>query len=175
MQTSIFSVSSVQSNLNLQLQSTKLSQRQNENQATAAVRDKLDLGQSGPLTTEQAIAIVTERTISKLSAVVADARAALGLPEGGPLDVSPEATATRIADFALNFFDKYQEQHPEVSGDDARKQFAKFIGDAIGQGIKEARGILDALSALNPDVNQKIDSISNVIQKRLDSFVSGTN
>ena len=153
-------ISSVQSNLSIFLDSTKVSQRKASQQATTGIQDKLDLGQSGPLTMEQAIAIVTERSMSKLRAVVGDARAALGIPEGSALDTSPEATAQRIGDFALNFFDKYQQQHPEVSGDDARKQFADFIGKAIGQGIQEAQGILGALSALNPDVNQKIDSIA---------------
>ncbi|MBX7259437.1 MAG: DUF5610 domain-containing protein [Candidatus Hydrogenedentes bacterium] len=171
----VASVSSVQSSYNIFYQSTKTSSTSSYVQDNTGAADKLDLGQSGPLTTEQAISIVTERSISKLQAVVSDARASLGLSEDSPLDVSPEATANRIADFALNFFDKYLEKHPEVSGDDAKKQFAEFIGGAIGQGIEEARGILGALSALNPDVDNHINSIADLIQKRLDDFVSGTS
>lgn len=170
----VASISSVQSSYNVFYQSTKSTAIASYQPDTAAAADKLDLGQGGPLTAEQAIAIVTERSISKLQAVVSDARASLGLPEDSAVDISPEATANRIADFALNFFDKYLERHPEISGDDAKKQFAEFIGGAIGQGIEEARGILGALSALNPDVDNHINSIAGLIQKRLDDFVSGS-
>lgn len=140
---------------------------------TSLFQDKLDLGKGAPLSKEQTNALILERAFNKLRSVVDDARAALGLPEGSALDTSAEAAAQRIGDFAINFFDKYMEKHPEVSGEAARKQFADFIGGAIGQGINEARGILDALSALNPDVTGKIDSISQLIQKRLDDFVAG--
>ncbi len=169
------SISSVQSSYNVFYESTKTTSTSVAQKNTSALTDTLDLGQSGPLSTEQAISIVTERSMNKLLAVVSDARTQLGLSENDPLDVSPEATANRIADFALNFFDKYMEQHPEVSGDDSKKQFADFIGGAIGQGIEEARGILGALSALNSDVDNHINSIADLIQKRLDDFVSGTS
>ena len=141
--------------------------------ASKPAQDTLDLGKGEPLSKEQTNALILERAFNKLRSVVGDARAALGIPENAELDTSAEATAQRIGDFALNFFDKYQEQHPEVEGDAARKQFADFIGGAINQGIQEARGILDALSALTPDATNKIDSISQLIQKRLDNFVSG--
>ncbi|GMV95090.1 MAG: hypothetical protein AMXMBFR82_48680 [Candidatus Hydrogenedentota bacterium] len=166
-------ISSVQTNLFAQYQSTQLSFRQNQESATALVRDSLDLGQSGPLSTEDAINIVTERSLNKLLSVVNEARAELGIPEGSVLDISPEATAGRIADFALGFFDVYREQHSELGENEARQQFAEFIGGAIGQGIEEARGILGALQALNPDVDNKIETIADLIQQRLDAFVSG--
>lgn len=168
-------ISSVQTNLFAQYQSTQTSFQQDQGAATASVRDRLDLGKSGPLSTEDAINIVTERSLNKLLSVINDARGALGIPEGSTLDISPEATAGRIADFALGFFDTYLEQHSELEGDEARKQFAEFIGGAIGQGIEEARGILGALQALNPDVDNKIGTIADLIQQRLDAFVSGTD
>ena len=168
------SITSVQTaNLYASLQTSKVFNSQTGEQASSGILDKLDLGQSGPLSKEQTNSIILERAMNKLRSVVDDARAELGLPEGSSLDTSAEATAQRIGDFALNFFDKYMEKHPEVSGDDARKQFADFIGGAISQGIEEARGILNSLSALNPDVTNKIDSISDLIKKRLDDFVSG--
>ncbi len=169
---SIAAISSVQStNVYAMYQSS--SKVTTRDTAASPVQDKLDIGKGGPLSEEQTNAIVLERAFNKLRSVVDDARAALGLPEGSVLDISAEATAQRIGDFALNFFDKYLEKHPEVSGEDARKQFADFIGGAIGQGIDEAKGILQSLSALNPDANTKIDSISQLIQKRLEDFVAG--
>ena len=168
-------ISSVQSSnlYALHQSSSKATTTRTSDKATSTLKDKLDLGQSAPLSKEQTNAIILDRAYNKLRSVVDGARAELGLPEGSTLDISAEATAQRIGDFALNFFDKYLEKHPEVSGEAARKQFADFIGAAIGQGIEEASGILESLSALDPDVTTKIDSIGQLIQKRLDDFVAG--
>ena len=167
-------ISSVQSSYNVYLQATQTYAKQTQGSATALVQDSLNLGASGPLSTEDAIGIVTERSMNKLLEVVNQAKADLGIPEGGILDTSPEATAQRITDFALGFFDKFLENHPDIEGEDARKQYAEFIGGAIGQGVEEARGILDALSVLNPDLDGHITSITDLIQQRLDAFVSGS-
>ena len=105
-------------------------------------------------------------------AVVGDARAELGIPEGAAIDTSAEATAGRIADFALGAFEAFKRNHGDLGEDEAREEFVAFIGAAINQGISEARGILEALSALNPEVGTKIDTISGFIQQRLDDFLA---
>jgi len=125
----------------------------------------------GGVSEGQAQGIVLDRAYEKLRAVVGDAKSALGIAEGDVLDTSPEATGNRIADFAINFFSKYAENNGLEDTEEGRKAFADFIGGAIGQGIEEARGILTALSALNPDVQTGIDATATHIQKRLDDFV----
>ena len=115
---------------------------------------------------------MVERALDKLRAVVADAKAELNLPEDSPLDTSPEATATRIADFALGFFSKYAENNGLEDNEEGRAQFAQFIGEAINAGIGEARDILSALKALNPDVDNGIEATAQIIQSRLDDFVA---
>lgn len=115
--------------------------------------------------------MVLERAYNKLKGIVDDARSALGIPEGAVLDTSPEATAGRIADFALGFFDKYAKQHGLADDEAGRQQFADFIGGAIGQGIDEARGILSALQVLDGDTSSKIDQTASIIQQRLSDFV----
>lgn len=125
----------------------------------------------GNISESQAQGIVLDRAYEKLRAVVGDARTALGLSEGDVLDTSPNATANRIADFALNFFSKYAENNGLEDNEDGRRAFVDFIGAAIGQGIEEAKGILTALSALNPDVQTGIADTATHIQKRLDDFV----
>ncbi|MBI3119084.1 MAG: DUF5610 domain-containing protein, partial [Candidatus Hydrogenedentes bacterium] len=119
-------------------------------------QDTVSFGQT-KVTGSQAQNMVYERAMEKLRAVVDEARAELGVPEGAVLDTSPDATAQRILDFALNFFDKYAEKHGLNDDEAGWKQFADFIGGAIGQGIYEARGILGALNALNPDISANID------------------
>ena len=125
-----------------------------------------------PPSAAEAINIVVERAMERLRQVVSDARAELGIPEDATLDTSPEATAQRIVDFALGFFDQYVENHPELSGDDARQEFSIFIGAAIQQGIQEAQGILGALDALNPEVESLIGAIESIVQERLDAFAA---
>lgn len=134
-------------------------------------RDVLQLG-SIPLSNGDSMRVVLERAMEKLRAVVGDARAELGIPEGAVIDTSAEATAGRIADFALGAFETFKRNHGDLGGDEARQEFVAFIGAAINQGISEARGILDALSALNPEVGSKIDTISGLIQQRLDDFLA---
>jgi len=134
--------------------------------------DRVDLGQQA-LSSAQAMNIVMERALDKLRGVVDEARAQLGIPEDAVLDTSPEATANRIADFALGVFGVWRKNHDELAEEDARKQFASFIGGAIQQGIQEARGILTALNALNGEVDTNINTTWDIIQQRLSDFVSG--
>jgi len=134
--------------------------------------DILDIGKGQKLTTEESMQIVVERAMDKLRSVVSDARAALGIPEDTEIDTSAEATGNRIADFALGAFDKWSKNHSGLADEDARKQFADFIGGAIQQGISEARGILGSLNALTGEVDTNINSTWDVIQNRLNDFVA---
>lgn len=137
----------------------------------SAPRDTVEFGSAGVLTDRQTMSIVLERAMQKLYSVVEDARAALGIPDDAVIDTSPEATAGRIADFALGAFGKWWDNHGELGEEEARTQFADFIGGAISQGIEEARGILGALNALTPEVDGNIDRTAELIQQRLKDFV----
>ena len=135
-------------------------------------RDIVQFGGQG-LSNDESMQIIFERAMDKLRGVVDAARAELGVPEGATLDTSPEATAGRIVDFALGNFGHFYDNHPELSEEEARVQFADFIGGAINQGIQEASGILAALNALNPDVESMIETISGIINERLAAFAQG--
>jgi len=133
--------------------------------------DSVSFGGGEAVSNSQALQIVTERAFEKLRSVVAEARAELGIPEGEELDTSPEATANRIADFALGFFDNYAENNSLADDAEGRQQFVDFIGAAVQQGIDEARGILTSLQALNPEVDGNIEQTSSIIQNRFADFV----
>jgi len=133
--------------------------------------DILTLGKGDKVTNSQAMNIVSERAYEKLRAVVSEARAALGLPEGSELDTSPDATANRIADFALGFFGKYAENNGLANDAEGRQKFVDFIGAAVTKGIDEARGILSSLQALNGDIGTNIDKTAGIIQDRFSAFV----
>ena len=135
-------------------------------------RDILELGGGGPLSAAAAQNMVLERAYARLASVVEGARAELGIPQGAVIDTSPDATAERILNFALGAFGRYSENHPELEGDAARSAFANFIGNAINQGIAEARDILGALNALNPDITSNIDRTALIIHTGLQDFVA---
>ena len=134
--------------------------------------DTVSLG-SQSISTQDAAQVIVDKALEKLRQVVGDARAALGLTEDSPLDTSPEATANRILNFALGSFEHFVDNHPELEVDEARQAFAELIGDAIDQGIREAREILDALNAVTPEVESLIDSISSIVHERLEAFAAG--
>jgi hypothetical protein len=136
-------------------------------------QEKVDFGKNGQVGNQKAMSMVLERAMEKLRSVVTDAKKALGMSDSDVIDTSPEATAGRIADFAIGAFSSWQKNHTDLSEDDARKQFSDFIGAAIQEGISQARGILTALNSLTGDVNTNIDTTWNIIQQRLDDFVAG--
>lgn len=140
--------------------------------ATTASLDIVQFG-SGALSNAESMNIVLERAMEKLRAVVGEARAELGIPEDALLDTSPEATAERILEFALSSFDLYYDNHPELGEDEARQQFADFIGGAIMQGIQEASDILISLEALTPGVDSMIETITGIIEGGLAAFAAG--
>lgn len=88
------------------------------------------------------------------------------------LDVSPQATADRIVQMSTAFFDKYQENHLELSTDDALSSFTKLISGGIDTGFKEARDILSGLNVLNEgNIGSNIDTTYDLVQKGLQAFV----
>ncbi len=133
--------------------------------------DRLDIGRTGALTNDQAMNIVLERAMEKLRGVVDQAKAELGIPAGQTLDTSPEATATRIVEFALGFFENYASRHKLNDDEEGRAAYVEFISKAVYKGIDEARGILNALNALNPDVNGNIDKTTDLINQQFERFI----
>jgi len=134
-------------------------------------KDAVEFGKNGPLSNGQAMGIVLDRAYEKLLAVVNQAREELGIPQNAIIDTSPDATAERILNFALGFFDRYAKNNNLEDNEEGRAQFAEFIGAAIRQGISEARDILGALNSLSPDINANINKTADIIQQRLEDFV----
>jgi uncharacterized protein DUF5610 len=87
------------------------------------------------------------------------------------LDVSPEATAERIVSLSTAFFSSYQEQHPELSQEEAVSAFVDVISGGINQGFSEAREILDGLQVLEGDIASNIDKTYDLVQTGLASFL----
>lgn len=87
-------------------------------------------------------------------------------------DNSPEGTAGRIVSLSTAFFSAFQQQHTELTGDDALNNFMDTIKGGIEKGFKEARDILKGLKVLGGDIAANIDKTYDLVQKGLDAFVS---
>jgi len=86
------------------------------------------------------------------------------------VDFSPEATADRIVTFSLNFFNAYQEQHPELDEQQARNTFADLMFEGVEKGVGEAKDILKALSVLDGSVADDIDKTMSFISEGFEKF-----
>ncbi len=87
------------------------------------------------------------------------------------IDVSPEATADRIVSMSTGFFSQYQEQHSELSTEEAVKSFAELIAGGIDQGFSEAKEILNGLKVLEGDIASNIDITYDLVHQGLQDFV----
>ncbi|MCD6288000.1 MAG: DUF5610 domain-containing protein [Candidatus Hydrogenedentes bacterium] len=141
------------------------------NQKTVATGDRLEIGRGG-ISSADAIKVLTDRVLEKIRATVEEARNALGIPSASQLDTSADATASRIFDFAMGFFDAYREKHPELDDDEAKQKFVDLVGGAIQQGIQEARDILSGIAPISDPINQKIDAIAASLNDRFNQFLN---
>jgi len=87
------------------------------------------------------------------------------------LDVSPEATASRIVGLATGFYQAYQQQNPNIAPEESLDKFMSVISGGIDKGFKDARDILESLSVLNGKIATDIDSTYELVQEGLKKFV----
>ena len=87
------------------------------------------------------------------------------------VDVSPEATASRIVSLATGFFHAYQQQNPDIAPEESLDKFMSIISAGIETGFKDARDILESLSVLGGKIATDIDSTYDLVQEGLKHFV----
>ncbi|MCB0354217.1 MAG: DUF5610 domain-containing protein [Bdellovibrionales bacterium] len=113
------------------------------------------------------VSLNVEELIAKLNEVLKD-----DLPDGveslDPSEHTPEKTAQRIVDGSTAFFSVYQEQHPELSGDELVDSFMKTIRGGIETGFKDALSTLSQVGALEvPGVEGGIDETKKLVEEKL--------
>ena len=113
---------------------------------------------------------LSQKDLQNLESLVESAKADLGVSPDTSFDVTPEATANRIVDFALLALSQFQENHADLSEEDVRTEFVEFIGKAIGKGVDEARDILKGLNSLTEEVDADISITVDIINQRLQEF-----
>lgn len=83
------------------------------------------------------------------------------------IDTGPEATAGRIADFAMSFFPAYAKQHPDMSYEEQVDSYQKMVEGAVDEGFKEAMQILGALPK---EVAEGIQQTRDLVDQKLTSI-----
>lgn len=86
------------------------------------------------------------------------------------VDVSPEATASRIVGFALGLKGVYSRQNSEMSEEEMMGGFEEEIRLGIKDGFSNARGILGDLDLLSGDISSNVDATWDLVQQKLNDF-----
>jgi len=118
--------------------------------------------------------VYTQATLNRLAAVVNMSAAELGI-NLETYDASPEATADRIAGFAISMFSVYQKQNPELSEEEALAKYEPYIKRAIDKGFNEALKILGSLNINDDQTMSGIQQTYDLIQEKLDNFFHGSS
>lgn len=135
-------------------------------------RDRVDIGRNGKVTMQQAVMIITERSMEHVRQGIGESREALRIPGEKTVDPVPDAAAGRIMVFALEGFEQFQRTElKDMDAAKARQAYAGLLGPAVRRGIAEAETILTALNALNANVRAFISEMSQELEQRIADFV----
>jgi hypothetical protein len=116
--------------------------------------------------------LVLRSVIDRLNELLDDGTGVPALDTASKQDNSPDGTAGRILSQSTAFFDAYAAQHPGEDEATTAKSFVDMIRGGVEQGFKDARGILEGLSALQGDVASNIDKTYELVMKGLDDFLA---
>lgn len=118
------------------------------------------------------LALVLNSAIDKINEFLAPTLGDNSIQKGtdSGLDVSPEATAERIASLSTSFYSAFKAQHPEESEAEVLTNFIETISSGIETGFSEARDILDGLGVLEGDTSSNIDQTFELVQEKLAAF-----
>ena len=83
-------------------------------------------------------------------------------------DFAPDKVANRIVGFSTSYYDQWRTQHKLTDGQDARQQFADYIGKAVDSGIGDAKRMLGNVAS---SISDNIKSTQDQVHSLLDDFV----
>ena len=99
----------------------------------------------------------------------------VSLPDGvqslSPDQVTPEATAEKIVSGTTAFFSVFQDQNPDLQGEDLLNAFMKTIRGGIDSGYDDAVKTLEGLGAFEFDgVQDGVKQTKSLIESKLVAF-----
>ncbi|QEI06027.1 hypothetical protein FXN63_09400 [Pigmentiphaga aceris] len=116
--------------------------------------------------------LVLRNVVDKLNELLDDGSGIPALQTASQQDNSPEGTAGRIVSLATGFYEAFAKKHPNADESETAAAFMETIRSGIEQGFKDARGILEGLSALQGDVASNVDKTYELVMKGLDEFMA---
>ena len=138
----------------------------------AAGSDSVEISLTAGMTTEAANGIVMDSVVEQINKAIQEAGIDLTIEEAktSGLDLSPEATARRIADFSTGFLDSYISAH---GIDPARVRISGFmslIRGAIEDGFHQARDFMEGITKLSETIDNNINKTFELTSQYLDEF-----
>lgn len=142
---------------------------------TGASADAVNLSVGGQIDSDY----VQQVLQTELGESLANALSAAGI-EGqaledvlsGAIDLSPEATAGRIVDFATSFFGSFQNNHADDDGTTQIDGYSQLIKDAVEEGFTQSRDLLEGIGKISGQVSDDINRTYELVMQGLDDFAS---
>jgi|SaaInl7_200m_RNA_FD_contig_31_201354_length_914_multi_15_in_0_out_0_2 hypothetical protein len=139
---------------------------------TAAGSDSVEISLTAGMTAHAANGIVMDSVVEQINKAIQEAGIDLTIEDAkaSGMDLSPEATARRIADFSTGFLDSYISAH---GNDPARVRISGFmslIRGAIEEGFLQARDFMEGITKLSETIDRNIDKTFELTSQYLDEF-----
>jgi hypothetical protein len=89
---------------------------------------------------------------------------------GGAVDLSPEATASRIVEFATSFYAAFQTNHADQESLPRLDDFTQLIRGAVDEGFAQSRDLLEGLGEISEETAADIDRTYGLVMGGIDDF-----
>jgi len=135
-----------------------------EEAVTLSVNRRIDYAYTQRVLTDS----VEDKLNTALEKAGLDMRAEDLLQEG--LDVTPEATAQRITEFAVSFYEGYKQNNADVEGEEQLSGFVDLVKGAVEEGFADAREVLEGIGRIPDQVSQDMDRTLELTMEGIDAF-----
>lgn len=150
-------------------------------QGAASAKDVLSSAQATDTDVVEVSAQVDEGFVSRVLQDSLEERLGAALEKAGvemsvgelvssETDTSPQATATRITDFAVSFYAAYQGNHQDQEGAVQLEGFVELVKGAVEEGFTGARELLDGFAEMSEEAEGDIDETFELTMRGIDAF-----
>ena len=136
----------------------------------ASESDSVDITLSGSLTLEAANGILEDSVIEEINKAFKEAGVDLAAEGSRGESTTPEATASRIVDFATGFLEAFEANNQSDAAEARIEGFMNVIREAISEGFQHAREFLEGIKKLSETVDENITKTFEVTNTLLDRF-----
>jgi len=117
----------------------------------------------------KSLRLVADKAMQKILEMTRLAAQELGY-DPGTMDTSPEATSSRIANFAIGLFGLYRKQNPDMDDETALNEYQKLINGAVNNGYQEALAVLSALGVEDEGIFETARKTIEMTFEKLNSW-----